>query len=730
MKKTIACCLLILFSPSIYAQLGIGTKLPDSSAVLDISSTAQGFLPPRMTTAERDSINDGEFAEGLIIYNIDEKCLQYWTGISWQCSSSSNSNKGSSGTDPIILKEKFPDPYAPQISGYTTNQAFGNLGSEISFITAFWISNDRFVVIGKRSLCPLSINPKKAPDGFCIDSLPYNTSKQNPKAYSGHLSFSIFNVNFGKEREFSIQTKGLLPGEQAFPQKMITLLENDKVVISNIHEGKDCNLIHLSPTICRSFAIIDLKNEKKTYESDPMRLNLNGIDGLVGRNTYNKISDRLYSTHAMKNNGFVVYTESGIFAGSGTERVVGFYFDKDGKLVSKKSLVDIPTAEGIMPTIKHIAGVTSFGSFGFSYKKGHYNSDPAYANYTTRDFSGNVIKTITVDPKSELSKFIFDNLVNAHSHGRLNTVYPDPSSPDVFYFVHKDLNSFRKIKIFQDKFEILGNSLELRGIEKISNYNNGAFWYSSEISVPWSGLKDGGLFYIGSIKEVNQERFNALDFFSDGSPYLSHNNYYNIYYKKIGEDSRRLISLFISPGLSSSSKSSDDQNNYTDHTPLYYSSNSIDISPDGYNVLTNIRLPSSNLISILNISNFDEISAYPYILKSNNLWQRLGKQFTITSKESTLEKVIVKIGDGYKSGDELKSYCRYELVSCTSLGNILILAASDASGGSSIQGFTQVLNEMRFRTDSGSGKRVIEIQATSPNGVESKAFKFTLNVSE
>lgn len=37
-------------------QVGIGTSQPDSSAKLDVNSNSQGFLPPRMTTEERDSI--------------------------------------------------------------------------------------------------------------------------------------------------------------------------------------------------------------------------------------------------------------------------------------------------------------------------------------------------------------------------------------------------------------------------------------------------------------------------------------------------------------------------------------------------------------------------------------------------------------------------------------------------------------------------------------------------
>lgn len=46
-------------------NVGIGTALPAASAKLDISSTTQGFLPPRMTIAQRNAIPNPEM--GLII---------------------------------------------------------------------------------------------------------------------------------------------------------------------------------------------------------------------------------------------------------------------------------------------------------------------------------------------------------------------------------------------------------------------------------------------------------------------------------------------------------------------------------------------------------------------------------------------------------------------------------------------------------------------------------------
>jgi hypothetical protein len=41
-----------------FAQVGIGTNgAPNASSVLELQSTDKGFLPPRMTTAERDGFS-------------------------------------------------------------------------------------------------------------------------------------------------------------------------------------------------------------------------------------------------------------------------------------------------------------------------------------------------------------------------------------------------------------------------------------------------------------------------------------------------------------------------------------------------------------------------------------------------------------------------------------------------------------------------------------------------
>jgi uncharacterized protein (TIGR02145 family) len=86
MKKTIFTMLTLAFIglSNSYAQVGIGTETPHASATLDLTSSSQGFLPPRMTEAERNNITTP--ATGLMVYcnncGTDGE-LQVYNGADW-----------------------------------------------------------------------------------------------------------------------------------------------------------------------------------------------------------------------------------------------------------------------------------------------------------------------------------------------------------------------------------------------------------------------------------------------------------------------------------------------------------------------------------------------------------------------------------------------------------------------------------------------------------------------
>jgi hypothetical protein len=63
-------------------QIGMGNNsIGDASALLTLSSTTKGFLPPRMTTTQRDAISSP--ASGLVLYNSTTNKLQCYNGSTW-----------------------------------------------------------------------------------------------------------------------------------------------------------------------------------------------------------------------------------------------------------------------------------------------------------------------------------------------------------------------------------------------------------------------------------------------------------------------------------------------------------------------------------------------------------------------------------------------------------------------------------------------------------------------
>jgi uncharacterized protein (TIGR02145 family) len=73
--------LLFIVATFTQAQVGVGTSSPHASAKLEVSSTTKGFLPPRMTTTERNAITSP--ATGLVIFNTTTNSLETRKSTGW-----------------------------------------------------------------------------------------------------------------------------------------------------------------------------------------------------------------------------------------------------------------------------------------------------------------------------------------------------------------------------------------------------------------------------------------------------------------------------------------------------------------------------------------------------------------------------------------------------------------------------------------------------------------------
>jgi hypothetical protein len=122
MKKILFFAFGIFLYQNAQAQnnVGINTTTPDVSAALDVNSTTQGMLIPRMTMAQRDVINMiggiSTPASGLLIYQTDNTPgFYFYNGTEWTSLNGNNGQGFANGTTggQVYLTSPAP-PFAPQ----------------------------------------------------------------------------------------------------------------------------------------------------------------------------------------------------------------------------------------------------------------------------------------------------------------------------------------------------------------------------------------------------------------------------------------------------------------------------------------------------------------------------------------------------------------------------------------------------------------------------------------
>jgi hypothetical protein len=86
---------------------------PDPSVAIELADTDRGFLPNRLTTAQRDAIADP--APGLLIYNTDDSVYQFFDGLAWNAIGGSGSGLVSLSSGTITTPVAFADIELPNI---------------------------------------------------------------------------------------------------------------------------------------------------------------------------------------------------------------------------------------------------------------------------------------------------------------------------------------------------------------------------------------------------------------------------------------------------------------------------------------------------------------------------------------------------------------------------------------------------------------------------------------
>ena len=138
MKKLLFSAALLVSAIS-FSQVGIGTKTPNASAQLDVTSTTKGFLPPRLTYAQKMEISS--LVAGLQVWCLD--CgtngeMQVFNGTTWTNISGTTASFGKPGapTSPVATAGAeqasiaFTAPASnggTDITGYTVTSSPGGL---------------------------------------------------------------------------------------------------------------------------------------------------------------------------------------------------------------------------------------------------------------------------------------------------------------------------------------------------------------------------------------------------------------------------------------------------------------------------------------------------------------------------------------------------------------------------------------------------------------------------
>lgn len=75
----------LLYTSICFSQLKVGDNVDNinPASVLELESTDQGILLPRLTTPQRNAQNS--WAEGHVIYNTTDSCFQFFDGNIWDC---------------------------------------------------------------------------------------------------------------------------------------------------------------------------------------------------------------------------------------------------------------------------------------------------------------------------------------------------------------------------------------------------------------------------------------------------------------------------------------------------------------------------------------------------------------------------------------------------------------------------------------------------------------------
>ncbi|WP_339611238.1 hypothetical protein [uncultured Planktosalinus sp.] len=251
MKIFLVSLLFLFLYGTMHSQVGINTTTPSPASVLDVNSSSDGtnfggFMPPRVSPAERDLIPVTASDEGLMVYVINppNNQLQLWDGTSWQIVFPQQIF-----IDTIIaswdmegLANYGPSPFTPGnssssvvVNGLERGTGLNTSGTAAgdAWGASEWYSaaptETQSSAIANNKYVTFTITPNTG-NNISISSIePYNIRRSGTGPINGIWQYSIDGVNFidiGTVINWGVTTSGAGNPQQAINLSGVNDLQN------------------------------------------------------------------------------------------------------------------------------------------------------------------------------------------------------------------------------------------------------------------------------------------------------------------------------------------------------------------------------------------------------------------------------------------------------------------------------------------------------------------------
>lgn len=158
----------------------------NSSAMLQADSTTKGFLPPRMTTAQRDAIASP--AAGLVVYQNTDNYLSLYNGTNWQNVLSPNSNGN------VLINKTTDAGYKLDVNGTARVSSSFRCDGQVTFTSAIIATAQ--VRIGSNPVAASSVlDVQSTTKGFLP---PRMTTAQKNAIASPAAGLVVYDTDLGK----------------------------------------------------------------------------------------------------------------------------------------------------------------------------------------------------------------------------------------------------------------------------------------------------------------------------------------------------------------------------------------------------------------------------------------------------------------------------------------------------------------------------------------------------